>query len=125
MGLDVLAIWVALTVSMRGGKRLEVVTLWPGTLELKQVDAKGAEEVLTLRAANVRFVIDRDFNERVTGALAQGAGRRRALGAFLSAGREAELLPRPSARRCAKRADGLSVKTGSHRRGAEPISWPS
>ena len=66
MGLDVLAIWVALTISMRGARAYEVVTLWPGTLEIKKVDAKGAEDVMTFLPYNVRFVIDRDYNERVT-----------------------------------------------------------
>src|SRR5690606_18540618 len=42
MGLDVLAIWIALTVSMRAGKVREVVSVWPGALELRKIDAKGA-----------------------------------------------------------------------------------
>ena len=84
MGLDVLAIWIALTVSMRGGKAYEVVTLWPGTLEVKKVDAKGVEDVLTFLPPNVRFVIDRDFNERVTGLWLKERDRKVALGAFLS-----------------------------------------
>ena len=85
MGLDVVAIWVALTVSMRGGKAYEVVTLWPGTLELKKVDAKGTEDVQTFSPFAVRFVIDRDFNERVTGLWLKERDERTALGAFLSA----------------------------------------
>jgi uncharacterized membrane protein len=85
MGLDVLAIWAALTISMRAGRAHEVVTLWPGTLEVRKVDAKGAEDVLTLVPFNVRFVIDRDFNERVTGLWLKEGTRRIALGAFLSA----------------------------------------
>jgi uncharacterized membrane protein len=84
MGLDVVAIWIALTVSMRGGKAYEVVTLWPGTLEVKKIDAKGAEDVLTFIPFNVRFVIDRDYNERVTGLWLKERERRIALGAFLS-----------------------------------------
>ena len=84
MGLDVVAIWVALTVSMRGGKAYEVVTLWPGTLELKKVDAKGTEDVQTFSPFAVRFVIDRDFNERVTGLWLKERDERTALGAFLS-----------------------------------------
>ncbi len=59
------AIWIALTVSMRAGKAREIVSLWPGTLELKKIDAKGAEQVLTFVPEKIRFVIDRDFNERV------------------------------------------------------------
>jgi uncharacterized membrane protein len=84
MGLDVAAIWIALTVSMRGGKAYEVVTLWPGALELRKVDAKGAEEVMSFTPFNVRFVIDRDFNERVTGLWLKERDHRIALGAFLS-----------------------------------------
>ena len=84
MGLDVIAIWIALTVSMRGGKAYEVVTLWPGALELKRVDAKGTEEVLSFSPFNVRFVIDRDFNERVTGLWLRDRERQIPLGSFLS-----------------------------------------
>ena len=84
MGLDVVAIWIALTVSMRGGRAYEVVTLWPGTLEVKKIDSKGAEDVLTFIPFNVRFVIDRDYNERVTGLWLKERERRIALGAFLS-----------------------------------------
>src|SRR5687768_1182840 len=84
MGLDVVAIWIALTVSMRGGRAYEVVTLWPGTLEVKKVDSKGAEDVLTFIPFNVRFVIDRDYNERVTALWLKERERRIALGAFLS-----------------------------------------
>jgi uncharacterized membrane protein len=84
MGLDVLAIWLALTVSMRGGKAYEVVTLWPGALELKRMDAKGHEETLGFVPADLRFVIDRDYNERVTGLWLRERERRVALGSFLS-----------------------------------------
>lgn len=84
MGLDVLAIWIALTVSMRGGRAYEVVTLWPGALEVKKVDAKGGEEALSFSPFNVRFVIDRDFNERVTGLWLREQQRWIAIGTFLS-----------------------------------------
>ena len=85
MGLDVVAIWVALTISMRSGKAYEVMTLWPDTLELKQVDAKGQEDVLSFEPFNVRFVIDRDYNERVTGLWLQGAATARCRSARSSA----------------------------------------
>lgn len=85
MGLDVLAIWAALTISMRGARAYEVVTLWPGTLELKKVDAKGAEEVMSIVPFNVRFVIDRDYNERVTALWLKERDRRIPIGDFLSA----------------------------------------
>ncbi len=85
MGLDVLAIWLALTLSMRGGKAYEVLTLWPAQLELKRVDPKGKEELLTFVPANVRFVIDRDYNERVTALWLKGENQKVPLGVFLSA----------------------------------------
>jgi uncharacterized membrane protein len=86
MGLDVLAIWAALTISMRSGKIQEVVTLWPTSLELKRVDVKGAEEVLSFAPQNVRFLVDRDYNERVTGLWLKDQNRKIPLGAFLSTG---------------------------------------
>ena len=85
MGLDVLAIWAALTISMRGGKAYEVITLWPTALELKKVDPKGTEEVLSFLPKTVKFVIDRDYNERVTGLWLKTDANRIPLGAFLSA----------------------------------------
>jgi uncharacterized membrane protein len=84
MGLDVLAIWIALTVSMRAGKQQEVVSLWPGALELKKIDAKGEEQILTFVPGNVRFVIDRDFNERVQALWLRERDARVQLGSFLS-----------------------------------------
>ena len=84
MGLDVLAIWAALTISMRAGKASEVLTLWSGTLELKKIDAKGSEEVLTFIPQTVRFIVDRDFNERVTGLWLKEHDKKVPLGAFLS-----------------------------------------
>jgi uncharacterized membrane protein len=85
MGLDVLAIWAALTISMRGGKAYEVVTLWPTALELKKVDPKGAEEVLSFVPKSVKFLVDRDYNERVTALWLKTDLKKIPLGAFLSA----------------------------------------
>ena len=104
MGLDVLAIWVALTVSMRGGKAYEVVTLWPGALELKKVDAKGTEDVLSFSPFSVRFVIDRDFNERVTGLWLREHERKIAIGAFLS----------PDDKQSFSKAFGTALKKARH-----------
>jgi uncharacterized membrane protein len=84
MGADVLAIWVALTVSMRGGKAYEVITLWPASLELRKVDAKGGEEILRFTPAAVRFLVDRDYNERVTALWFKADDRKVPVGAFLS-----------------------------------------
>ena len=84
MGLDVLAIWAALAISSRRGRASEVVTLWPTALELKKIDARGGEETLSFAPADVRFLVDRDYNERVTGLWLKREDRKVPLGAFLS-----------------------------------------
>jgi len=84
MGLDVLAIWAAMTWSLRGGKAYEVLTLWADSLELRKVDPAGAEETLSFVPTGVKFVVDRDFNERVTALWLKTGERKIALGAFLS-----------------------------------------
>src|SRR5690606_19701853 len=43
MGLDVLAVWWALSASTRAGLAHEQVTLWRDRLEVRQVSASGAE----------------------------------------------------------------------------------
>jgi uncharacterized membrane protein len=84
MGLDIIGIVVALTLSRRQGKASEIVTLWPDALELKRIDAKGRETLLGFKPFDVRFVIDRDYNERVTALWLRQRDDRYALGAFLS-----------------------------------------
>ena len=84
MGLDIIGIWVALTMSMRQGKASEIVTLWPDALELKRIDPKGRETLLGFKPFDVRFVIDRDYHERVTALWLRQRDDRHALGAFLS-----------------------------------------
>jgi uncharacterized membrane protein len=84
MGLDVLAIWIALTVSIRSGKAYEEIALWPGRLDVKRIDPKGHETTESFEPFAVRFVIDRDFNEQVTGLWLRELERRTVIGAFLS-----------------------------------------
>lgn len=84
MAVDVIAIFLSLMLSLRAGKMREVLTLWPAALELKKIDAKGSEEVLKFTPAGVRFVIDRDFNERVTALWLKSDGKKVPLGSFLS-----------------------------------------
>jgi uncharacterized membrane protein len=84
MGLDVVAIAVALTLSMRSGRAYEVLTLWPTSLELKRVDARGDTDILTYVPAAVRFLVDRDYNERVTALWLKTDDKKVPLGAFLS-----------------------------------------
>ena len=84
IGLDVLAIWAAMTISMRGGKAYEMLTLWPASLELRKIGPDGEVETLGFTPAAVRFVVDRDFNERVTALWLKDGARKVPLGAFLS-----------------------------------------
>ncbi len=84
MGLDIAAIWIALTVSMSRGKASETVTLWADELEFKSTDAKGQSALRRFSPANVKFVIDRDFNERVTALWLKEGAEKLPLGAFLS-----------------------------------------
>ncbi len=81
---DVLALFAALTLSMRAGRAQEVLTLWPAALELRKIDARGVEDLLKFTPAAVRFVIDRDFNERVTALWLKSDGKKVPLGSFLS-----------------------------------------
>jgi uncharacterized membrane protein len=84
MGLDVLAVWWALSASMRDGRQFETVTLWPNQLELKRVTGRGKEQILTFDPVATRLVIDRDFNERTTGLHLRTRDADTEIGAFLN-----------------------------------------
>ena len=84
LGIDLLAIWWALSSSMRAGKEFEEVTLWPDELEVKQVGANGKSQLTRFNPFSVKLVIDRDFNERVTGLHLRTKDADMVLGAFLS-----------------------------------------
>jgi uncharacterized membrane protein len=81
---DLVAIWLTVAISSRRGRMLEELTLWPAALELRKVDAKGTEELLRFEPQTVRFVIDRDYNERVTGLWLREQTRKIPFGTFLS-----------------------------------------
>ena len=84
MGLDVLAVWWALSASMRDGRQMEKVTLWPDELELKRVAPNGREELLRFNPFFVKLVIDRDFNERTTALHLRTRDDDTVIGAFLN-----------------------------------------
>jgi uncharacterized membrane protein len=84
LGLDVLAVWWALSVSMREKKRYEKVTLWPDELELMRVDARGREELIRYDPRIVKLIIDRDFNERTTALHLRTTERDIEIGSFLN-----------------------------------------
>ena len=64
MGLDVLAIAVALHVSLRQGKKREQVRVWPEQLEWTTTDVKGAKTLRRFDPKSVRLLLDRDANEK-------------------------------------------------------------
>ena len=84
MGLDVLALYWALTWSFRDGRRSEQVTLWQDLLEIRQISPTGEETRETFNPTLVRLVIDRDFDERTTGLKLKTQDRELIVGAFLN-----------------------------------------
>lgn len=84
MGLDVIAIAVAMHLAMRREKRHEQLTLWADRLELIATDAKGAIARSQLSPKAVRLVIERDFNERTTALKLRTIKGETEIGAFLT-----------------------------------------
>lgn len=84
LGVDVIAVWWALSASMRDGRQVETITLWPDELELKRVTPKGKEELLRFNPFFVKLVIDRDFNERTTALHLRTREADTVIGAFLN-----------------------------------------
>ena len=84
MGLDVAALYWALSYSLRDGRRYEQITLWPDRLEVRQVSAKGEEQVETLNPLFVRLNIERDFDEHTTAIRLRTPDREMVIGAFLN-----------------------------------------
>ena len=84
LGLDVLLIWWAFRTSVTSGKRYEEITLWPDQLELKQVSARGSEQLLRFSPFVVKLVIDRDYNERTTALHLRTGDGDIEIGAFLN-----------------------------------------
>ena len=83
MGLDVAAVWWALSASTRSGERAEHVALYPDALEIRQVAPGGAETLFSFNPFFTRLVVERD-DDRVTGLLLQSRERSLALGSFLN-----------------------------------------
>ena len=84
MGLDIVALYWALTYSFRDGRRYEQVTLWADRLEVRQVSATGEEKSETFNPFFVRLVIERDFDERTTAIRLRARERELIVGAFLN-----------------------------------------
>lgn len=84
MGLDVAALYWALSWSLRDGRRYEQVTLWSDRLEVRQVSPHGVEQTESFNPFFVRLVVDRDFDERTTAIRLRARDREVVVGAFLN-----------------------------------------
>ena len=84
MVLGVMALAIALSWSLRDGRRFEQVTLWADRLEVRQVSATGEEKSETFNPFFVRLVIERDFDERTTAIRLRARERELIVGAFLN-----------------------------------------
>lgn len=84
LGLDLIAIWWALSSSMQARREYEEVTLWPDQLEVKQVSATGKSRLSRFSPVLVKLVIHRDFHERVIGLHLRSGDTDLVIGDFLS-----------------------------------------
>jgi len=84
IGLDILAIALALHISMRRGKKREQITLWSDRLEVATTDAGGAVALRGYNPKTVRLIITRDFNERTTAMRLRTKDGEAEIGAFLA-----------------------------------------
>jgi uncharacterized membrane protein len=89
MGLDVLAVYLALRWSMRDAGRFEEVTLWPNKLQLRRVSPSGKEAVSHYDPHDIRLVVERDFDERTTGLNLKTSDGPVEIGSFLAAAERA------------------------------------
>ena len=84
MGLDIAAVWWALSAARRNGRAFEEVTLWRHQLDFLKVDGNGAEKTWSFSPLAVRLVIDRDINERTRALHLKSGGEIIEIGAFLA-----------------------------------------
>ena len=83
MGLDVLAIAVALHVSLRQGEKREHVRVWPDQLEWTSTDIKGAKTLRRFDPKSVRLLLDRDSNEKTVRLRLKTGSEEVEIGGFL------------------------------------------
>ena len=84
MGLDVLAVWWALTRSLRDGRGYEEITLWRDALDIRRVAPSGKEARERLDPCFVRLEVERDGDNRATALRLFSRGRALEIGAFLN-----------------------------------------
>lgn len=83
MGLDVVAIAVALHVSLRQGKRCEQITLWPDQLEILVIDVNGSRDLRRFDPKQVRLLLTRDENEKTQTMCLRNGKEAIEIGAFM------------------------------------------
>jgi uncharacterized membrane protein len=84
MGLDVLALYWAMSASLDSGRAYEEITLWPDNLLVRRVSPKGRETKEEYNPFFVRFDVRRDGEDRVIGMVLTHRGRAAEIGAFLN-----------------------------------------
>lgn len=84
LGLDALALWWALWVSLNSGRTYEEVTLWRDALQVRHVTAKGRERLHDFNPFWVRLNIARDYEDRVTSIVLSTHRKSLEIGAFLN-----------------------------------------
>jgi uncharacterized membrane protein len=84
LGLDLVAVWWALSAARRRSRAFEEVTLWPTQLDFVQVDAGGHRASRSFNPLSVRLVVDRDFDERTRALHLRSGTESVEIGAFLA-----------------------------------------
>lgn len=90
LGLDVLALYWALSHSLRDRHLSEEITLWRDRLLVRRISPRQAELSRRFNPFWVRFVVDRDHESRVTGLALTARGDRLEIGGFLGPDDKAE-----------------------------------
>lgn len=84
LGFDALVLWWALSQSLKSGRAFEEVTLWPDSLEIRHVTARGKERNYVFNPFWVRFHIDKDFEGRTTRLALKSRQEEIEIGQFLN-----------------------------------------
>ncbi|UJQ93481.1 DUF2244 domain-containing protein [Mariluticola halotolerans] len=84
LGLDILALWWALSASRKTGDAFEEVTLWADSLEVRHVSHKGKAHNHAFNPFWVRLHVERDHDDRVTKLALRMRDEELEIGAFLN-----------------------------------------
>ncbi|WP_196260336.1 DUF2244 domain-containing protein [Pelagibacterium limicola] len=84
LGVDILALWWALSASLKSGEAYEEITLWPDALDIRRVNPRGRETHFSFNPFYVRFSVVRDNENRVTALKLMTRGKQTEIGRFLT-----------------------------------------